>query len=205
MIVMMGDDGAGFQGLWAQTGRFGGTFLSPKIQASSSSLAIVNANLTIAGNDTAGVFTTSINSTDAIKVVGVFSMFSRVNAEGIRAENPLQGTKMLLKAGSLTLDPISSGSGNFAAEGGSGIGSVLVSYGSNNILMRAQSGSTAITSGTSGAYIDFSGSNSYLKADQIRWNQVFNETIFLGGVTISKWAAVYGPTGTYLGKMPIIP
>jgi hypothetical protein len=52
-------------------------------------------------------------------------------------------------------------------------------------------------SGTSNPVIDSS--------RNIRWHTYYTENLNLGSLTATRWVAAYDASGTYLGKIPIIP
>jgi hypothetical protein len=90
---------------------------------------------------------------------------------------------------------------------------------SSGIVVRSTSTGDSIFGNGTGAYLSFTGSGSYLNAGElrlggsvvidssrnVRWFGVYNETIALGGITINQWIAAYNSSGSYIGKIPIIP
>ncbi|GIU76772.1 MAG: hypothetical protein KatS3mg005_0010 [Bryobacteraceae bacterium] len=220
---------SGFTGLWTVHGRFGGSFSNPIISLSNFGAQINNAAIYIAtpqgqlemSPSNALLLTSSGNKAQLfyshleVSVTGLASasygnmkaLFT--NTSGARAEI---GTEFYSSEAR-------------AAIGGSQFSPAIELYALGSSGSLRVGGVTVINSSRDGAFNSLSvggsvviDSNRYASVQQLsvqgqiridtfgrlRWPEVFNENIFLGGITSTKWVAAYDGAGYFVGKIPLI-
>lgn len=215
MIGFMGDDGAGFVGMWASRGRFGGTFASPIVDLSTAGALIDGAELSLTKNG----ITTAINN--ALDSGGSYGGVKVGLASGNRRS--VIGYSMVQVLGD------SNASNGLLGIDISNQPLVALTYpGSAALTLAAGSSANSIQSGRTGSNIYFSGYGSYIKFNggggyidigeyraggqvvidssrNLHWPNIYSESIPLGGITATKWVPCFDAAGSYQGKIPIIP
>lgn len=199
LIGFIGDDQAGFVGLWSSRGRFGGTFYSPIIDLSSSAATINGADFAL--NTASGNVTINRNS------VTVAGRNTTVIQNALGSDRVAIGQREM----SMSI----SGYENVVMRAGlSGQywGSLyLYNMGSQAIALTANDGKVSATTLSGSSFVDAGtafrlGGGVVVDSNRrIRWWEVYPETIALGSITINRWVPAYDSSGNYMGKIPIIP
>jgi len=212
-IGFMGDDGAGFVGMWSARGRFGGTFASPKIDLSSTSAQLNDVVLTVNSFDTYS-YTTEISPTNGLMVSSSFANLRGKLRYGYLQFEPVSGGPPYSRVdlSGITASDTSNYPHSYARlHSGSGIAYVQIGDDTTRGLrMAVTSSAAALISLGAGAYVAVNeyriSSNVVIDSSaNFRWANVYNENLDLGNLTATKWVPAYDSSGTYLGKIPIIP
>jgi hypothetical protein len=199
-IAYVGTDSAGFYGLWAVNGKFGGTFANPIISLNSSGATLNNVSIVLLNSLEA----VNINPTDGVLVTYrpnpavVYSQLSYNNLE--------VGTTLSRFAdyGATGADITGTSSVASMSTGSSSTAQVLAGADFTNCIKMSWGSSTGSISCTAAsANINFTGSNSFVKADQFRFLNPITEAVALATITTAHTAAMYDSAGTYLGKVPM--
>jgi hypothetical protein len=226
---------SGFTGLWASNARFGGSLSNPIINLSSSGAQITGANFELdAGSNgivrinTGGALTVSLGSNmSAVTAAflynynsgyyGTFNGYSLSLASGAAALSGNSPPRLELSGSSSYVN-----AGVYKVQGTTVIDQ-LRQAGFTSLLINSYTvidssrnfdavslkigGTTVINSSRQGDFADVRiGSSIVLDSSRnLRLHNVYNENIFLGGITIQKWFSAVDANGNYLGKVPIIP
>lgn len=215
MIGFIGDDQAGFVGAWFSRARFGGTFGSPAMDASTSALTLTNAALAING----GSFTLALNGTDGLRVTGSDGRYGQLKSGEFRSYPSGGGSEF----GMLNNNRLSLGDATAKIDASANTYISMLRVGAdlagNDIRLIYTTYGAGLVCGRYGAYIDLSGGGGYCNIGEYRvggatvidasrnyrWPSIYNENLFLGGLTATKWVPCYDSSGFYQGKIPIIP
>ncbi|MGC4050984.1 MAG: hypothetical protein QM757_16590 [Paludibaculum sp.] len=218
MIGFMGDDGAGFVGMWSSRGRFGGTFSSPVIDLSTGGASINNAAFNLIGS----LFSLNMNTTDGLKVTDSSGSYLQAKSYQLKSYDPVFGFNASFGASSVStahnayVDSYAQLTSNVGSTGGR---VELKAPSQGNIGLWADGSSNRLVTARYGSYIDFTGGGGYCNIGEYRiGNQVvidanrnlrlasiFTESLALAGLTAWKWTPAYNASGGYEGKILIIP
>jgi hypothetical protein len=220
MIGFIGDDGASFVGGYLSRARIGGTFASPRLDASSSGLTLNNAALAISSP---AAFLINLDTANGLKITdqGAYSgAYLQVNNRELRAERAAYGESALFRHDGVH---VSKGGwlGALLRGPSSGTGGRLdlsIDDMTPGLLAIADSASNRITSARPGSYLTFTGAGSYVNASEYRsgntavldanrnyrWPASYAETLVLGDLTSYRWLPAYDANGNYLGKIPLL-
>jgi hypothetical protein len=214
MIGFMGDDGAGFVGIWSQSGRFGGTFGSPVIDLSSSSATITGADFSLTKN----------NVRTEIKNQAI----SGYGYAGLSVNDVVYSNKTAVIPGFIgvwdfdgdwgaSLSAISGYGGSLYLGNTSGLTKVWM-YGSDgsihggflDVTSAIQVGSTTVVDSNRKAsmaeYQVLGSTNPVIDSSRnFRFHTYYTENLDLGSLTATRWIPAYDASGNYLGKIPVIP
>lgn len=221
---------SGFSGLWAANGRFGGSFSSPIIELTSAGGLIKNASFEIVAGGTKYVY---INPTVGVKVVSSSTEIAELRGDALvistisAISGSLRPGELRLYNGAVELVALPNPrltlpSGAYISIGGSVIvdtsrvadvaglklnGTTVIDSSRNGTLATLNvGGATVIDTNRYASFqrLTVGGKLWFDETGKIRFWDIQNESIFLGGITITKWVPAYYADGSFAGKIPLI-
>jgi hypothetical protein len=212
IIAFIGDDSAGFLGIYAQRLRVAPSFSSTqRIEATASGVALENVPFTMSGNDGVYNFSAKINSTQGVRVENSSNSYNYSKlVPGAMYLYNASGNQGFYSATQIGIGPGSSNEG-ITAVASSGSSYMYVGPDSSyNIRIACMSSGSAVVCGRPGAYVDFpsykAGSVTMIDENRnYRFYNVNTENLVLSGLTATKWIPAYDSSGNWIGKIPIIP
>jgi hypothetical protein len=221
MIAFIGDYGDGFVGGYFQRLRVAASYASTqRIEATLLGVSIENVPISVAGS----TFNVAINTADGLKITDTSQAATlQANSYSFIASWPTYAVKTSVSPGYVTAQsttyadsyaqvkaPIGAYGGTFEAKYPS----------ASTITVEANSAYNGVVSNRTGSLISFASggycsigeyrisgtSNPVIDSSRnIRWHTYYTENLNLGSLTATRWVAAYDASGTYLGKIPIIP
>lgn len=220
---------SGFVGLWAVHGRFGGSFSNPIISISNAGAQINNAAIYIStpqgqlelspsnamlltsGGSKAQLFYSHLELSIPGVTTALYGNLKAIFSGGSGARAAI-GTEFWSQESTVNvggtdyipaIELYALGSSGSIRVGGT----TVIDASRNGYLNSLSVGGSVVVDANQYASFQQLSVQGQIRIDtlgRLRWPEVFNENIFLGGITSTKWVPAYDSAGYFIGKIPLI-